>query len=128
GDPVNRIDPTGNSWLDWLGAALGIVGAVVGTVVTGGALLGAAAVAATGSLAAAMSTASGLALTAGLALDVVSLAAEVGATVALATGDKKAMNILGWVAFGTGLASAGAAMVPRAGKAVARTGRFVGRW
>ncbi|MHA1176444.1 F-box protein, partial [Enterobacter ludwigii] len=30
--------------------------------------------------------------------------------------------------FGTGLASAGAAMVPRAGKAVARTGRFVGRW
>ncbi|MHA1176441.1 hypothetical protein ACR9HG_23770, partial [Enterobacter ludwigii] len=32
------------------------------------------------------------------------------------------------VAFGTGLASAGAAMVPRAGKAVARTGRFVGRW
>jgi len=126
GDPVNRIDPTGNSWLDWLGAALGLVGAVVGTVMTAGALL--PAVAAAGGLMAAMSTASGAVLATTLALDVVSLAAEVGATVALAAGDEKTMGILGWVAFGTGMASAGMALAPRAAKAAARAGRFVGSW
>ena len=126
GDPVNRIDPTGNSWLDWLGAALGLVGAVVGTVMTAGVLL--PAVAAAGGLMAAMSTASGLVLATTLALDVVSLAAEVGATVALAAGDEKTMGILGWVAFGTGLASAGMSLAPRAAKASTRAGRFVGSW
>jgi len=126
GDPVNRIDPTGNSWLDWLGAALGLVGAVLGTVMTAGALLPAAAAA--GGLMAAMSTASGAVLATTLALDVVSLAAEVGSTVALAAGDEKTMGILGWVAFGTGMASAGMALAPRAAKAAARAGRFVGSW
>ena len=38
GDPVNRIDPSGHSWLDWLLPAAGLALALVGTVASLGAL------------------------------------------------------------------------------------------
>ncbi|KAG0162811.1 hypothetical protein DFQ30_001226, partial [Apophysomyces sp. BC1015] len=127
GDPINRIDPTGNAWWDWLGVVVGIVGAVVGTVMTGGALAGVVAAAAAGSMAAATSTAATVAMTAGLVLDVVSVVAEVGTGIAMAVGDEKAVGILGWVAFGAGLAPAGPGLARAARKGTEKAGRFVGR-
>jgi RHS repeat-associated protein len=114
GDPVNRVDPDGEAWWEWLAAGLGLAAAIVGTVATGGALAGFVAAAASSTLGAAMTTASGLTLAAA-ALDVVSIVAEVGSLASLAAGDEKAAGIFGWVAFATGAAATGAAW--RAAKA-----------
>lgn len=116
GDPINRIDPTGASWWEWLGTALGIVGAAVGIVATGGALLGAvaAAAAAAGSLSAAMASASTVTL-AVAALETTSIIAEIGSLATLASGDDGASGILGWIAFGTGLAAGASAGIGKLG-------------
>lgn len=112
GDPINRIDPTGASWWEWLGTALGIVGAAVGIVATGGALLGAAAAA--GSLSAAMASASTVTL-AVAAVETTSIIAEIGSLATLASGDDGASGILGWIAFGTGLAAGASAGIGKLG-------------
>ncbi|WP_174823849.1 RHS repeat domain-containing protein [Pseudomonas moraviensis] len=103
GDPVNRVDPTGHiSWQSVLGIGLSILG-IVASVVT----MGAAtpwAVAAMG-----LAVASGLA---GIAAEVVN---------ELAPGSQ-AGEILGWISFGLGLASAGAGLAAGA-KAGINAGR-----
>ena len=105
GDPVNRIDPSGESFLDFLGAALGILGAAIGVAVTGGALLGL--IGAAGGLAAAMSSTAGATMAAATVLEVTSVVAEVGTMASLAARDQKAAGIFGWVSLGAGVASAG---------------------
>lgn len=110
GDPVNRVDPSGAAWWDWLGMALGIVATVAATVAT----LGAAA------------PVSAMAM-AGIVADVVSVTVELASLVALEAGDEGAAGILGWIAFGTGIASvglsAGAALVNKSTARMARDRR-----
>jgi len=106
GDPINRIDPTGGSFWDYLGAALGIVGAAIGVAATGGALLGVLGAAAAGSLTASLSTTTMVAMTTATVLEAVSIVAEVGSIASLAANDQRAAGIFGWVALGAGVAGA----------------------
>lgn len=106
GDPVNRIDPRGTAWWDWLGAALGAVAAVAATVAT----LGAAAP--MGALA-----------MAGLVADVVTTGVELAAAIALEAGEETVGGVLGWIALGTGIASTGLAIA--ASSTVRRSARSV---
>ncbi|SEM23875.1 RHS repeat-associated core domain-containing protein [Luteibacter sp. UNCMF331Sha3.1] len=125
GDPVGRVDPTGNAWWEIGLAVAGLVASVAAVVVSGGAALGAAG-AAGGGLLSLLTTPSVVAATAVAAIDVVSLAAEAGAGIAQVTGDKRLESIFG--AIGTATAVAGAAAgLAQLGKAVARrVTRFVG--
>jgi len=104
GDPVNRIDPEGTAWWDWLGAGLGLLGAVVGTLITGGALLGA--LGAAGSLTAAVATTGMATTTLAAALDVVAVVAEMGSIASMATNNAKLAGVFGWMGLGSGAASA----------------------
>lgn len=95
-DPINRTDPSGHFW-KWVIAgvtlALGIVAVAVSAGTAFPALLGAAAM-----------TKTSMVATASMTLGVAGVAAEVGA---MATSDKTAATILGFV--GMGLAGVGAA-------------------
>ena len=117
GDPVNRIDPSGHSWLDWLLPAAGIALALVGTVASLGALAAPSA-ALTASYMVAVTTAT---------LSVVSLAADVASMALLATGNENAGRILGYVGMATGLASAAPSIAGAAAKAAKSAGKVVGR-
>lgn len=111
GDPIQRIDPGGNTWLDWLSSGLGLLGAIAGTVMSAIALVG------SGGLA----TPAIVALGAALALDAVSVVAEVGSMAGLMAGDSAVAQTFGWIALGTGMASVGAGAVSKAAtKAAAR--------
>lgn len=105
GDPVNRNDPSGESFLKWFGMVLGVVGAVLATVATAG-------IAAAG-------VAAGVTpmLVATVASSAMSITAEVGSVVAVAAGKYQLSMILGFV----GLA-AGALGMPGAIKAGAKVG------
>ena len=116
GDPVNRIDPSGHSWLDWLLPAAGLALALVGTVASLGALAAPAA-ALTASYITAVTTAT---------LSVVSLAADVASMALLASGNENAGRILGYVGMATGLASAAPSIASAAAKKVKAFGMRVG--
>ena len=116
GDPVNRIDPSGHSWLDWLLPAAGLVLGMIGTVASLGALAAPAA-ALTASYITAVTTAT---------LSVVSLAADVASMTLLATGNENAGRILGYVGMATGLASAAPSIASAAAKKVKHFGKVVG--
>ncbi|WP_426287187.1 RHS repeat-associated core domain-containing protein [Luteibacter sp. E-22] len=128
GDPVNRIDPSGNAWTDWLAAGLMVALSVVGTVISAGALaapltaastaVATAAVGGAGVVGAASAAASVVAATPGIVasatavtMDVISTAAAIGSIASMATHNQKANAILGWVAMGTGVASGAATLV-----------------
>jgi RHS repeat-associated protein len=115
GDPVNRIDPTGNAWTDWLMAGLGLGLAILGTVFSVGAAAPALAAvgtaigtAASGSLAAASIAPSAVATIAAATLDVVSLGASIGSVGSMATKDQKANSIFGWIGITAGVGAAAA--------------------
>ncbi len=95
-DPINRTDPSGHFW-KWVLAGVSLALGVVAVAVSAGtalpALLGAAAM-----------TKTSMVATASMTLGVAGVAAEVGA---MATSDKTAATILGFV--GMGLAGVGAA-------------------
>ncbi|WP_244511365.1 RHS repeat-associated core domain-containing protein [Luteibacter sp. UNCMF331Sha3.1] len=122
GDPVNRVDPSGNSWLPIFFSALGLAAAVIGAVVSVGALSGAVA-AAGGGLTMLLSTPSMVAATAAATLDAVSVIAEAASLTALATGEDGLATMFGALAFGSGIASAGLSVLTHA---VSRSARFVG--
>ena len=92
GDPINRVDPSGHSWLNWMGALLGLGGP------TGAAR----------SLSSTSrnpydttATPSMVATTVAAVTDAMSVTAAIG-SVASTTQDKpKAGGLLGWVAMGT---------------------------
>lgn len=113
-DPVNRIDPSGHSWLlDWLVPVAGIVLGVIGTITSFGALAGLTAALTVGYVTA-VTTAT---------LGVSSLVTEVAALTLLAAGQEEASGILGWVGMGMGLASAAPAIasgVAKGAKAAAK--------
>ncbi len=116
GDPVNRIDPSGHAWTDWLLPAAGLVLGMIGTVASLGALAAPAA-ALTASYMVAVTTAT---------LSVVSLAADVASMALLATGNENAGRILGYVGMATGLASAAPSIASAAAKKVKAFGMRVG--
>jgi RHS repeat-associated protein len=123
GDPINRVDPSGDAWWDWVGLAVGVIGAAVAVAATGGALLGVVAAAAAGSVTAAVSTPTMAAMAASAVLEIASAAVEIGSAVATGVGDEDAAGILGWVALGTGLAAGALSAAPGAGS---RSSRFIG--
>ncbi|MDD1967754.1 hypothetical protein NPS29_20725 [Pseudomonas putida] len=109
GDPVNRVDPDGHSWVNYAlagaGLALGALALIPGlqaALPAAGALLSAG----LGTL----TTAQIIALAAAT-LDIVSLATGIASTVLQATGQSgTASDILGGISLVTGLAGAGAGM------------------
>ena len=124
GDPVNRIDPDGHSWVGWtiagvglaIGAAAAIstLGAAVPAIV---ALYGGSAL--TGSAALAIGNA---------ALNAISLSTGIASMTMQASGaDEKAANVLGWISLGTGLASAVIGMAPGSTKVASKALRSPGR-
>ena len=117
GDPVNRIDPSGHAWTDWLLPAAGLLLGMIGTVASLGALAAPAA-ALTASYMVAVTTAT---------LSVVSLAADVASIVLLTSGNENAGRILGYVGMATGLASAAPSIAGAAAKAAKSAGKIVGR-
>lgn len=118
GEPIGRVDPSGEAWWDWLIAGVGLVAAVAGTIATGGTLAGALGAAAAGSLTASMSTASTVGIAAAATADVAAVGVELGSVVAMATGNDELRNVLGWVAIGTDVASLG----------LSGLARTAGRW
>ncbi|MET4676667.1 MULTISPECIES: RHS repeat-associated core domain-containing protein [unclassified Luteibacter] len=123
GDPINRVDPSGGAWWDWLGVAVGVIASAVAIVATGGALLGVVAAAAAGSITAAVSTPTMAAMAASVVLEITSVAVEIGSAAAAEVGDEGAAGILGWLALGTGLATGALSAAPATG---ARASRFIG--
>jgi RHS repeat-associated protein len=108
GDPVNRIDPTGNAWTDWLMAGLAIGFSVLGTVFSAGALIGTVLAS---SFAAAAAAPGFVAMTVAASMDVVSTAASLGSIGSMVTKDQKASEVFGWMGMGAGIVSAGATIV-----------------
>lgn len=119
GDPIGRIDPSGNAWWDWVISGLSLVGALVGAVVTAGALAAPLGAAAAGSLTASVSMA--MPATAAV-LDVVAVTAEIGTLASMGAKNDKAAAIFGWAGMAGGMAMAGVAVA----KPLAKSARFVG--
>ncbi|MFA1029151.1 hypothetical protein ALP10_04333 [Pseudomonas syringae pv. helianthi] len=127
GDPVNRIDPDGHSWVTY---ALSGIGMAIGAMATISTLGAAAPVLATLFAAGASSLSATGAMAIGAAtLSAISLSTGIASMVLEATGhDQKAASILGWVSLGTGLAGIGLEMTPAImGKLAARAARSSGR-
>jgi RHS repeat-associated protein len=126
GDPVNRIDPDGHSWLTWLVAGVGLALGVVATVASFGAAAPAFAAVYAGGLSAL--TASGAMAMGAVTLSAISLGTGVASTL-LETMDRdsKTANVLGWISLGTGLLGTGLEMAPKGIRLLAKTGRSVGR-
>lgn len=104
GDPVNRIDPDGHSWVNYLLAGAGLAIGIAAAVASFGA---ASTVIASFGYAgwAALTPSAAMIIGAG-ALDVASVATGVAGLISQATGaDESVGNVLGWVSFGTGLAA-----------------------
>jgi RHS repeat-associated protein len=123
GDPVNRIDPTGNAWTDWLASGLMLGLTVVGSVLSAGALTAplaaatsagmtaaAAGAGVAGSVAAAVATPGVVAASIAATMDVYSTVAAVGSIASMATHNQQASTIFGWISMGTGIASGASAV------------------
>jgi len=117
GDPVGRIDPSGQSWLNIGLAIFGIATAALATIVSAGAALPAAVAA--GSVWGAVSTPSVLALATVAAIDVVSLAAEAGSAIATIKGNDSLASIFGTIATVTGVLGAATGLASL-GESIAR--------
>lgn len=144
GDPVTRIDPGGDSWMDWLLTAITIAASAVATVITAGAAaatLMPAAMAATtalsagsGAVAAASSSMAVALATPGIAVatsvataNVVSLVSQVGSVAANASGNRTAAEVFGMLDFAVSLgmsaAMGGMSLKPNPGAAGASAAR-----
>lgn len=123
GDPVNRIDPSGNAWWNWLFAGMGPNQVGVGTVGNAGALSAPGGGATPTSQAAAVVTPVTVTVTAVAVLDAVIVTSSMS-SVGSTAGDKKAGGIFGWMAMDSGFPSTGSSL---SSKARARTARFIGQ-
>lgn len=120
GDPINRVDPSGNSWLSWLFATMGQARANVGAASNPG-TLAANGGSATSSQTAAVSMPTTMTVVAAAFVDTLTTLAGVGS---VATGEKKAGNIFGWLTMGSEAASTGSTLSPMART---RAAQFVGQ-
>lgn len=141
GDPVNRVDPDGHAWWNWVVAGVGLVLGAVAVAVTAGvaapavgaaytALLGAGAGsmgAAAGAVAAvATSSIAGAIAITSVALESITLGADAAAIGLEASGNEKAAGILGWVSIGGGAASLGLSIGASVAKAASKAERLAG--
>ncbi|MDH0730036.1 hypothetical protein N5F23_22365 [Pseudomonas sichuanensis] len=126
GDPVNRIDPDGHSWVTWTLAGVGLaIGAAVTLASLGTAAPAVATVLAGGM--GALSASNALAITTA-ALNAVSLGTGAASVALQASGsDERAANVLGWVSLGTGIASVATGLAPSAAKLAAKFSNATGR-
>lgn len=116
GDPINRIDPSGHTWLAWLGAALGLTGERTG----------AAASASPGSKGVneTASTPGTVASTSAAVIDAVSITSAVDSAAVMTTNQQKAGGLFGWIGMGASVSPDGSAL-PAARKG-SPTQRFFG--
>lgn len=126
GDPINRVDPDGHSWVNWAVTGVGLaIGAAVAIATLGTALPAIATVYAggVGALTASNAIAIGSA-----ALNAISLGTGIASVALQANGtNEKAASVLGWVSLGSGIASAVLGMTPGAAKLAARLVNSPGR-
>ncbi|MGB9089621.1 MAG: RHS repeat-associated core domain-containing protein, partial [Pseudomonas farsensis] len=126
GDPVNRIDPDGHSWVTWTVAAIGLAAGAIGALSS----LGIAIPAVATLLSAGIGTlsASGAAAIASAALNAVSFGTGVAALALEAIGnDRQAGSVLGWISLGTGILSAVTGIAARGAQTLGKTARGPGR-
>lgn len=104
GDPVNRIDPDGHSWVNYALAGVGLAVGIAGAIASYGA---ASALVAPGIMFGwSALTPSAVMIMGAAVLDVTSVATgAVALGIELAEGDQRTANILGWVSLGTGVAA-----------------------
>lgn len=91
GDPINRIDPSGNASFGWLGKLLGRLGATIGRTVDAVSQL----------------TPTTALTTIGATANIVFAATAIGAATAITLDEAPAAGILGWIALGSGAAGLG---------------------
>lgn len=104
GDPVNRIDPDGHSWVNYALAGAGIVLSVAAVIGSYGAA--SAVFASFGFAGISALTPGGAMIVSAAALDIISLGTGVAALgMELAGGDEDTANVLGWISVGTGVAA-----------------------
>jgi RHS repeat-associated protein len=116
GDPVNRVDPSGEGFMDWLPLLIGAVGTAIGVGLSFGTLAPAAAALWAGA-AVSLSQAAAVVST---GLGVLSVATTAGSIALHKSGNDAAGSVLGWMSAGYGIGSAvtGVASVPAIGRAV----------
>ncbi len=115
GDPVNRIDPSGHTWLGWLGTSLGISAATSA----------ARSVTPASRMQESASTPGTMTSTASTVADAVSVTAAIDSVALMMSGQQKAGDVFGWVGMGAEIASGGVHLPPaRHGSPVER---FLGR-
>jgi RHS repeat-associated protein len=102
-DPINRIDPTGNTWLGWLGASLGLTGSRGAARSVSPASRG---------MDAAATTPGTMTSTAAAMTDAVSVTAAIDSVALMAESRPKSRGLLGWAAMGA--VSSGGSAVPAA--------------
>jgi RHS repeat-associated protein len=124
GNPVNRSDPSGEGWLEWLFVGIGAVASGIGMVLSAGTLAPALVAAVT--LSANLSQAASVGL---LAVDLASVGLDIASAKAMDDGnDALAMKLsLGSAVLGHAMFSAAAAtaVAPLAAKAFTRGPRYV---
>ena len=104
GDPINRVDPSGQASFGWLGKLLGQLAGAFGNAAR--AVSGVTPTVALGALS--------------RTAEVITVSVGIGAVAAAALDDTETAGILGWIAAGSGLAAAGLGV---AGQAIGKAGR-----
>jgi RHS repeat-associated protein len=118
GDPVNRIDPDGHSWVNYALAGVGLAVGIAGTIAS----LGAASALITPIAMfgfKALTPSAVMIISAGI-LNVASVGTGAAALgIEMTGGDKRAANILGWVSLGTGIAASALTAIGHASARIA---------
>ncbi|KAG9570209.1 hypothetical protein KCV01_g19623, partial [Aureobasidium melanogenum] len=107
GDPINRIDTSGNASFGWLGKLLGNVLGAIGNAAS----------------AVAQATPTTALMAISRTAEVVSVATSIGAVAMAALDEAPAAGILGWIAGGSGLAGLGLGVAGQAVSKGMRAGR-----
>lgn len=104
GDPINRVDPDGHSWVNYALAGVGLAAGIAGAIASVGAA--AALIAPIAMFGLNVLTPSAVIIIGAATLNVVSVSTGAAALgIELAGGDQRTANILGWVSLGTGIAA-----------------------
>nr|WP_063571994.1 RHS repeat-associated core domain-containing protein [Luteibacter rhizovicinus] len=107
GDPINRSDPGGEGWLDWLFVGIGVIASGIAIAASGGTL--APAIGAVVSLTATASQATAVGL---VAVDVTSIGLAIGSAAASDAGNDALAGKLGLASMVLGLGGLGATVGP----------------
>jgi RHS repeat-associated protein len=116
GDPVNRIDPSGHSWLGWLGASQGLNG-------SGGAALSVSAT--SRGMDTASTTPGVMASSAAAVTDALSVTSAMDSVALMSARRSRSGGLFGWTAMGATVTSGGSALP--AARRGSRAERFLGR-